>query len=157
MLKLCSSSYKLPLFKSCLEAASKKRSLDVLSKINFQLSDPLWVLIAQHNNRLCLIGSFVRIIPLNLNNAICGYFSTPDWPLCAHHSSPSPLLNSLAHTQQQLTWTLLLISIQNCSSQHLGFAFCFSDNQWKPLCISASRKSLALRISPANSSIAVVF
>lgn len=30
-------------------------------------------------------------------------------------------------------------------------------NQWKPLCISASRKSLALRISPANSSVAVVF
>lgn len=140
-----------------LSGAFKKGTLDVLSKINFQLSDPLWVLIAQHNNRLCLIGSFVRIIPLNLNNAICGYFSTSDWPLCAHHSSPSPLLNSLAYSQQQLTWTLLLISIQSCSSQHLGFAFCSSDNQWKRLCISATHKCPALRISPANSSIAVFF
>lgn len=68
MLKILLSFSKPFLFKCCLEAAFKvmRGTTDILPKINFLLNDPSWGLIAQHNNRLYLIGSFVKIIPLNL-------------------------------------------------------------------------------------------
>lgn len=77
MLNILLSIFKPFLFKCCLEAAFKvmKGVADMLSKINFQLNDLSWGLIAHHHNRLYLIGSFVKIIHLIRCNAVCRYYS----------------------------------------------------------------------------------